>query len=133
MAINKNQHFVPRCYLRPFTLNGEGLAISLINLDRKRLIQNAPVKNQCSRDYFYGSDEKLEHAIQHVESGYARALRELLRNESQFAESHKTVFNIFWLFQRFRTETAAKHAVDMVGTTRNLAGDPSSESSLGNH
>lgn len=50
MAINKNQHFVPRCHLRPFTLGAAGLAINLINLDRKVLIPNAPVNNQCSKD-----------------------------------------------------------------------------------
>lgn len=38
------------------------LAISLINLDRKKLIPNAPVKNQCFKDYFYGADENLENA-----------------------------------------------------------------------
>lgn len=80
MASNKNQHFVPRCHLRPFTLGSEDAAISLFNLERKKLIPNAPVKNQCSKDYFYGTDEKLEKAIQLIESGYAQALRDLIHD-----------------------------------------------------
>lgn len=64
MASNKNQHFVPRCYLRPFTLDGNGLSINIFNIDRSRAIKNAPVKNQCSGDYFYGKDQKLERALQ---------------------------------------------------------------------
>lgn len=48
MAANKNQHFVPRCYLRPFTMDEGDAAIHVFNLDRRKLIPNAPVKNQCS-------------------------------------------------------------------------------------
>lgn len=131
MANNKNQHFVPRCYLRPFTQNAEGLAISLFNLERKKLISNAPVKNQCARDYFYGRDQKLEDAIQLVESGYSRALRDLTQDNRTLSEENKAVFRTFWLFQHLRTEAAAMSAVQMAETTRNLADLPSEEFSLG--
>lgn len=131
MATNKNQHFVPRCYLRPFTSGTEGLAISLINLDRKRLITNAPVKNQCSKDYFYGTDEQLEGAIQLLESGYARALSELTRESGRLSEANKTVFRTFWLFQHLRTEAAAMRAVQMAEATRQIADLPPGEFSLG--
>lgn len=121
MATNKNQHFVPRCYLRPFTLGSEGLVISLINLDRKRLINNAPVKNQCSKDYFYGTDEILESAIQLIESGYSRALKEILLDNTKFTEDNKAIFKTFWLFQHLRTEAAAIRAVQIAEATRDLA------------
>lgn len=45
VATNKNQHFVPRCYLKAFTQGGENLAINLLNLDRQRTIPAAPVNN----------------------------------------------------------------------------------------
>ena len=117
--------------MRPFTLRAEGLAISLINLDRKRLIANAPVKNQCSKNYFYGTDEKLEGAIQLLESGYARALRDLVSDSRQLSEANKTVFRTFWLFQHLRTEAAAMRAVQMTDAMRHLADIPPSEFSLG--
>ena len=88
MTSNKNQHFVPRCHLRPFTLGSEDAAISLFNLERKKLIPNAPVKNQCSKDYFYGTDEKLEKAIQAIESGYGQALREVLHDSRSLTEGN---------------------------------------------
>lgn len=121
MATNKNQHFVPRCHLRPFTSAEEGLAISLFNIERKKLIQNAPVKNQCSRDYFYGQDDTLEQAIQAVESSYAQSLKNLLQNSRALSEDDKTIFRIFWLFQHMRTEAAAMSAVQMAETTTRLA------------
>ncbi len=131
MASNKNQHYVPRVYLRPFTMNGDGLAISLINLDRKKLISNAPVKNQCSGDYFYGNDEKLEHAIQQLESGYGKCLRELYANSKQLSEEQKTIFRKFWLFQYLRTENAAIRAVSMTDSLQRVTDIPASEFSLG--
>src|SRR3546814_15823731 len=38
-------------------------------------IPNAPVKNQCSSDYFYGRDPKLESAINFVENNYGEVVR----------------------------------------------------------
>lgn len=67
MASNKNQHFVPRCYLRPFTINCNNKAINLFNIDKQKFIKNAPVKHQCSRDYFYGEDLIIEKALQPIE------------------------------------------------------------------
>jgi hypothetical protein len=131
MTSNKNQHFVPRCHLRPFTLGSEDSAISLFNLERKKLIPNAPVKNQCSKDYFYGTDEKLEKAIQVIESGYGQALREVLHDSRSLTEGNKTVFKIFWLFQHLRTEAAAISAIQMMESTRTLADIPPEEFSLG--
>ena len=63
MAANKNQHFVPRCYMRPCTVGAEAKAVNLFNLDRAKAIPNAPLKGQCSGDYFYGEDLRLEHAL----------------------------------------------------------------------
>lgn len=57
MASNKNQHFVPRCHLKPFTLDSTKKNINLFNIDREQILENVPIKNQCSSDYFYGSDQ----------------------------------------------------------------------------
>lgn len=122
MATNKNQHFVPRCYLRPFTIGETNAAINLYNLERKKVIPMAPVKNQCSRDYFYGQDEKLERAIQLVESGYGAVLSKILDLSKILSESDKAVLRIFWLFQYLRTEAAAVRAVEMAESTIEISG-----------
>ena len=44
MPAHKNQHFVPRCALKPFSLDGNGKAINLFNIKSKLAIENAPVK-----------------------------------------------------------------------------------------
>lgn len=122
MTTNKNQHFVPRCYLRPFTIDGNNAAINLYNIDSRRFISLAPVKNQCSRDNFYGQDENLEKAIKSVEDSYAITLREILSPGYILTDAHKTILRMFWLFQHLRTEAAAKRAVECAAIINEAVG-----------
>jgi len=114
VPVNKNQHFVPKCYMKPFTSGGAGKAISLLNIDQERFIDNAPVKSQCSSDYFYGTDDKLEQAIQHIERSYAAAVKEILQDGYELTDLHATILKTFWLLQTSRTEAAAKEAEEQM-------------------
>lgn len=120
MASNKNQHFVPRCYLRPFTLDGADSAINLYNIDRQRFIEGAPVKNQCSGNYFYGKDPHLEKAIQTMEGAYGAALRVILSQSYALTNEHRDLLKRFWLFQHLRTEAASKRSVEMSEAQRSI-------------
>ena len=122
MATNKNQHFVPRCYLRAFTKNEANATINLFNLDRKKLIQDVPVKHQCSGSYFYGQDDKLEEAIQASEAGYARMLREIRTPGFKLYDGAKGVLRHTWLLQHLRTEAASMRAVQMAADTNVVLG-----------
>ena len=124
MASNKNQHFVPRCYLKAFTLNAENLAINLLNLDRLRTIPATPVKNQCSGDYFYGQDDRLETAIRRVESGYAAAVARIHAPAYTLTEGDKTELRTFMLFQHLRTEAASRRSVEMFEGMERSIGAP---------
>ena len=121
MASNKNQHFVPRCYLRPFTLDGTNAAINLYNVDRQKFIEQAPLKHQCSGDYFYGKDPVLEAEIQGFESNYAAVLREILNPKYVLTDEHRHFLKTFWLLQYLRTEAASKRAVEMAEATLTLS------------
>lgn len=131
MATNKNQHYVPRCYLKEFTHNSEGKAINVFNLDRNKCILMAPVKNQCSRDYFYGKNEELESAIQFVERAYASTLGELLNSPQAITEKHKIVLKRFWLLQYLRTEASSKRAAEASNSISETAGISAEEFNLG--
>lgn len=113
MATNKNQHYVPRCYLRPFTHDSGNAAINLFNVDRDKLIIGAPVKNQCSGSYFYGDDPALEKAIQSMEGAYATTLRTLLIPGYALNDHDRWVLKRFWLLQYLRTEAASQRFVSM--------------------
>lgn len=102
MPHNKNQHFVPRCLLRPFTLGGNGTAINVFNISRERPIWNAPVKSQCSRDYFYGHDGATESILASLEGEFAAILRRLQEHEMP-NDDEKNRLLLFALVQSRRT------------------------------
>ena len=113
---------MPRCYLRPFTTDGANVAINLYNTDHKRFITGAPVKHQCSGDYFYGKDPQLEAAIQALEGAYGNALREILSASYRLRDDHRRLLRRFWLLQHLRTEQASQRSVEMAQATEAVAG-----------
>jgi hypothetical protein len=115
MATNKNQHFVPRCYLRPFTLDSANKEINLFNIDRLKFIEHARVKNQCSGDYFYGKDLAIEKALKFVEDAYSDAIRDILKPGYKLIDSHRNFLLRFWLLQYMRTEAASRRSVELNG------------------
>lgn len=111
MPAHKNQHFVPRCHLKPFSLDGEGTAINIYNRTQDRGIRNAPVKGQCSKDYFYGKDLKLEKLLQEIEGNYAATLAKIASGQSVEA-SHLSGLRTFAYLQMSRTEGTVKRRRD---------------------
>jgi hypothetical protein len=122
MATNKNQHFVPRCYLRPFTVDCANKAINLFNIDRLKFIEHAPVKNQCSGDYFYGKDSALDKALQATEVTYGKVLQDILRPGNKLTDSHRDFLRRFWLLQFMRTDAASRRAVEMNAAMGDIIG-----------
>lgn len=113
MADNKNQHFVPRCHFKPFSVEGTGKAIHLFNLDRQRSIAGAPLRNQCSGDYFYGQDPLLEAAIRSVEDPYAGMVRHLTQAGAEIRPADAVVLRRFVYLQHVRTEAASIRAAQI--------------------
>lgn len=80
MAKNKNQHFVPQYYLRPFSFDG-GKRLRLLHLGTGRVVLEAPLKSQCADAYFYGKDLVTEGALKNLEGEEATMLSDVIRNE----------------------------------------------------
>ena len=122
MADNKNQHYVPKVHLKPFTLDSEGLAINLFNIDRMKPVRHAPVKNQCSGDYFYGKDERLEQAINLIENAYGEVVRHLMSDGAVVGAKAQMVIQRFVYLQHLRTEAASRKAAEMTTAMHNIPG-----------
>lgn len=122
MASNKNQHYVPRCYLRAFTEHGDGVRINLFNTDHRRVIPLVSARHQCSRDYFYGSDAKLEAAIQLLERSYAEVLRRITWDSYVLTDDDSDLLRRFWLFQYLRTEAASRRSVEVLNAATDAMG-----------
>jgi hypothetical protein len=113
MAANKNQHYVPQCYLKRFSNTSSLASICLYNIDGMKLIPQAPIKKQCSQDYFYGEDLKLEKALQPFEGKYSNLVRQIASQGYFLNEKDKSFLLDFWLLQHLRTEAASKRLVEM--------------------
>jgi hypothetical protein len=104
----KNQHYVPRMYLRNFA-SGEKKAISLYNLPSKRVVSCAPIKHQCSAPYFYGQDLKLEDALEDIEGLIASVISGIISTNALPRNKSNDHFHLilFTLFQYARTKEMA--------------------------
>jgi hypothetical protein len=116
MAQLKNQHFVPRCLLKPFTGRSEGRAINLYNVRSDRLIERAPVKGQCARNYLYGDDGKIETSLARIEGSFNSVRARVMQGGYDKTDMHD--LNFFTYLQLRRTEMAAqrlKETYQMMG------------------
>ncbi len=122
MASNKNQHYVPQCYLRAFTEHGDGVRINLFNIDSKREILLVPARHQCSGNFFYGTDAELEAAIQLLERNYAKVLRHIVQGSYFLTDEDSDLLRRFWLFQYLRSEAASRRSVEVLNAATDAMG-----------
>lgn len=111
--------------MKAFSLDGEGLAINVYNLHRDILIPNAPVKNQCSGDYFYGRDLVIEKELQEIEGEYSKAAFSILQPGYKLNDAHRDVLRSFWLLQSMRTEAASRREVELAAKIDDFVGSES--------
>jgi hypothetical protein len=82
MADKKKQHYIPRFYLKSFSLNDSGNAIRIFNLASSKFIPSGNLKNQAYKNYFYGRDLKIENALGILEGAAAKVIRNILAKNS---------------------------------------------------
>lgn len=106
MAKNKNQHFVPQFYFKKFSKDKK--TICLFNLKDKKFISSAPIKGQCSKNYFYSKDTKIETEFSYLEGLGNNLISEIIKskNLSCLNEEQKQNLKSHLLFQHGRTEYA---------------------------
>ena len=80
MTDKKNQHYVPKFYLRKFSYQGNEKQIGLFNVRKSFFYATAPLKNQGSKDFFYGVDGIIEDGLSVIEGTLAESLRNAISN-----------------------------------------------------
>lgn len=105
----KNQHYVPQMLLRSFSTTKK--SVGTFVLDSGQLIRHAPIKNQCSEDYFYGKDGDFEAAFREDESRAHKLFQRIEANDlSSFTEDELVELKVFIYFQRWRTRRAVEES-----------------------
>jgi hypothetical protein len=123
MASNKNQHFVPKVYLRSFSCDPDRAAINLFNITQKRSIARASIKGQCSSNYFYGEDKQLDDALQGSEGFYGLFLKELEKPDFKPETGHLEFLRHFCFLQHSRTAAQAQRTFNFMVSMANAAFD----------
>lgn len=81
----KNQHYLPKFYLRNFSYQGNLNQIGLFNLKREFYFPTAPLKSQGSKNFFYGEDGLIEDHLSKIEGVFAKAIN-TIKNERTLPE-----------------------------------------------
>lgn len=76
----KNQHYLPKFYLRHFSYNGNKKEIGIYNYRKKFYFKNAPLRTQGSKAFFYGEDGKIENALSEIERILAKEIHEIVKS-----------------------------------------------------
>ncbi|VEI63150.1 Uncharacterised protein [Serratia fonticola] len=103
MADRKNQHFVPQFYFKFFSKDKKSICVYR-KWDEK-VVPTAPIKNQSSKPWFYGSDGVVEKELGNLEGHLNTTLRKIIDNKSLecLTEEYKAVVRAGIMLQRVRT------------------------------
>jgi hypothetical protein len=75
----KNQHYLPKFYLRNFSYKDNKKEVGIYNIRKKFYYQTAPLKTQGSKTFFYGEDGQIENALSVIESILSKEIHELVK------------------------------------------------------
>jgi len=96
----RNQHYVPRFYLKRFAdQNGK---LSVLNIPKEATYADVPYMSQCHKTNFYGEDGEWETRLSSMESGWSTATSKLI-NREPVTFNDVNLVKQFALYQRQRT------------------------------
>lgn len=78
----KNQHYLPKFYLRNFSYSGNNKQIGLFNLKGNFYFDKAKLKTQGSKNFFYGYDGVIEDKLSEIEGILAKIIKNIIETES---------------------------------------------------
>ncbi len=74
----RNQHYVPKFYLRNFSYENNKKQIGIYNLNNGLFIPMAKLKTQASKNFFYGSDGIIEDNLSNIEGDLSTIIKNLI-------------------------------------------------------
>jgi hypothetical protein len=81
MTEKKNQHYIPKFYLRNFSYEKNGKQIGVYNLSNEIFVSKGKLKTQGSKNFFYGQDGVIEDELANIENILAQQLNKIISEE----------------------------------------------------
>jgi hypothetical protein len=72
MAENKNQHYVPKAYLKQFSVDGK--SVSVFTRKTEHFASTSSIRRMCSKDYFYGKSSGADEILTELETFFGGIL-----------------------------------------------------------
>ncbi len=73
----KNQHYIPKFYLRNFSYMSNKNQIGVYNLKSSFFHQTGKLKSQGSKNFFYGEDGKIEDGLADIEAKLSTSIKKI--------------------------------------------------------
>ncbi len=116
MVDKKRHHYIPRFYLKRFSVNNEGRSLGLYNLNNGKFIQNAPLKSQAYENYLYGEDDEIENALAKMENTVSKMFNywteEKLLYPPPVGTNGFKLLKRFVLYQTYRTPKSGSYIME---------------------
>jgi hypothetical protein len=98
-------------YLRHFASDENAKTIGLFNLRNGKFVRYAPIKNQASRDYFYGEDGTIERILGKIEGEAAPVIKAIIAGKpfSPLLTAQTFPLYVFSLLMKNRTQSSVAH------------------------
>lgn len=123
MPEKKKQHYVPKFYLRFFSLENSSKHIKLCLKKNGKTIDKADLEGQAQETYFYGKDLEREKWFENIEDKVAVVFREVVETKN-LPKNKSDNYYWIWLFmllQSYRTRSNANEFNNVVDTTLKTA------------
>ena len=118
MVKKKRHHYIPRFYLKRFSVKNEGKFLGLYNLNNRKFIQNAPLKSQAYENFLYGEDDEIENALAEMEGRVAKMFYYWTEEKLLYPPPTETngfkLLKRFILYQAFRTPKSGNDIMAML-------------------
>jgi len=77
----RNQHYIPKFYLRNFSIELNEKQIGIFNTNSKKFVAAGSLADQGSKKFFYGKDGKTEDWLSNVEGKLSTCIRNILKSQ----------------------------------------------------
>lgn len=117
----KNQHYIPKFYLRNFSYKKNNNQIGIFNLKKDFFFQAAKLKTQGSKNFFYGYDGVIEDKLSEIEGDLSQTLKDIIVNKQLPKPNSKEHVDllVFVALTDVRNPVRVENMKDMMNQMRN--------------
>jgi len=90
----KNQHYLPKFYLKNFSFQDNKKQLGVFNIFNQIYIQKAKLKTQASKNFFYGYDGQIEDGLANIEGHLAKVIADIIRDNTLPSRYSKAHYNL---------------------------------------